>query len=83
MVNEQSADWLRQMHPHCLRYETFSDKNPLLRPVREPAESARANRRPISADNPLLAIQETVSQQIVQAPEAYRDARTGGPRPFS
>ena len=75
MVTEQSADWLRQMHPHRLRYEAFSDKNPLLRPMRELAESARANRRPVSADNPFLAMQEAVSQQIVQALDAYSDAR--------
>ena len=37
-----------------MRYEAFSDKNPLLRPVRELAESARENRRPVSADNPFL-----------------------------
>jgi len=75
MVNEQTAERLRQIHPHRLRYEAFSDKNPLLRPVGELAENARANRRPVSADNPFLAMQEAVSRQIVQALDTYRDAR--------
>ena len=74
-VNDQTADWLRQMHPHRLRYEAFSDKNPLLQPVRELAEGARANRRPVTADNPFLAMQEAVSRQIVQAFDMSRDAR--------
>ena len=74
-VTEQTAGWLRQMHPHRLRYEAFSDKNPLLRPVQGLAANVRASRRPVSADNPFLAVQETVSQQIVQALEAYREAR--------
>src|SRR5271165_6822052 len=30
-ATEQSAQWLRQMHPHRLRYELFSDKNPFIR----------------------------------------------------
>src|SRR5690242_5712248 len=28
MVNEQAADALRRMHPHRIRYEALSDKNP-------------------------------------------------------
>src|SRR5208283_1047055 len=75
MVNDQTADWLRQMHPHRLRYEIFSDKNPPLRLVGELAESARANRRPVGAENPFLAMEEALSQQIIKALDTYRDAR--------
>jgi len=75
MVNDQTAEWLRHMHPHRVRLEAFSDKNPLLRPVAQLAEAVRANRRPLGGDNPFLAIQEAVSQQVVEALNAYRDTR--------
>ena len=75
MANDQTADWLRRMHPHRVRFEAFSDKNPLLRPIAQLAETVRANRRPVDGGNPFLAIQEAVSQQIVDALNGYRDAR--------
>jgi hypothetical protein len=75
MVNEQSADWLRRLHPHRLRYEALSDKNPLLQPIAQLAEQVRAQRRPMSDGNPFLALQQAASQQIVAAFDRYRDAR--------
>jgi len=75
MVNDQTAAWLRSMHPHRVRFEAFSDKNPLLGPIAQLAESVRANRRPVDNGNPFLAIQEAVSQQIVDALDGYREAR--------
>ena len=75
MVNDQTADRLRQMHRHRIRYEIFSDKNLALRQLGELAETIRANRRPVGAENPLLAMEEALSQQIVQALDRYRDVR--------
>jgi hypothetical protein len=73
--NAQAAEWLRHLHPHRVRFEVFSDRNPLLRPVAQLAEAVRANRRPASEDNPFLAAQQAVSQQIVDALDRYRDVR--------
>lgn len=75
MANEQTADWLRRLHPHRLRYEALSDKNPLLRPVAQLAEQVRAQRRPVSDGNLFLALQQATSQQIAEALDRYRDAR--------
>ena len=37
------------------------------------AEEARKNRRPLAADNPFVALQESVSKQIVAALDGWRD----------
>ena len=73
MTTEQSAEWLRRTHPHRMRYEFFSDKNPWMRWIGELAESIRADRKPVSKDNPLLAIQDAVSSQIIGALDWYKD----------
>ncbi len=75
IVNDQTADRLRQMHRHRIRYKIFSDKNLALRQLGELAETIRANRRPVGAENPLLAMEEALSQQIVQALDRYCDVR--------
>ena len=75
MVNEQAADWLRHMHPNRLRFEALSDENPLMKPIAKLAEQVRAQRRPVGDDNPLLALQKAMSQQIVEALDRYRDVR--------
>src|SRR5262252_5565490 len=61
MTSEHTADWLRRLHPLRLQYELLSDKNPRMAPVADMADAVRANRQPVSADNPFLALQETVS----------------------
>lgn len=74
-VTEQSAEWLRHLHPHRLRYELLSDANPFLRPVAGLAESIKENRTPAGKDNPFLAWQAMISDQIVTLLDNYRDIR--------
>ena len=59
LVNSPLAEWMQQLHPLRLQYEIFSDANPMMAPVAAMAEQVRSNRRPVAADNPFLAIQET------------------------
>ncbi len=75
LTSEQSAEALRRLHPHRLRYELFSDRNPFMRPVGALAESIRANRKPVAEDNPYLRAQETMSDRIVEALDTFRDTR--------
>ncbi len=75
LTTEQSAEWLRQLHPHRVRFELFSDKNPWMQSIRGLAEGVRANRKPVARDNPFLAFQEAVSNQIIDALDRYRDTR--------
>ncbi|MDE1145874.1 MAG: DUF3141 domain-containing protein [Azospirillaceae bacterium] len=75
LSSEESAALLRRLHPNRLRFEIFSDKNPLMAPVAKLAEGARTHRRPVSADNPFLKVQEAVSDGIVHALDTWKDLR--------
>jgi hypothetical protein len=75
MTTEQSAEWLRRLHPHRVRFEVFSDKNPWLRPIADLANAVRANRKPVAKDNSFLAAQEAGSDWIVAMLDRYRDMR--------
>jgi pimeloyl-ACP methyl ester carboxylesterase len=73
LVNSPMAQWIQQLHPLRLQYEMFSNANPMMATVATVADQVRENRRPVAADNPFMAIQETLSGQIVAALDAWRD----------
>ena len=75
MANGQSGDLMRQLHPNRLRFAAFSDRNPAMAPVKALAESVRADRKPVSADNPLLTMEKVASTWITTCWENYRVAR--------
>jgi len=56
-----------------LQYELFSNENLMMAPVATLAEQVRKDRRPVATDNPFLAMQDTVSDQIVHVLDAWRD----------
>ena len=74
MVSNPLADWMREMHPLRLQYELFSDKNPAMAQVAGLARQVRENRKQVASDNPLIAMQEQFSNQIVAGLEAWREA---------
>ena len=74
MVSNPLADWMREMHPLRLQYELFSDKNPAMAQVAGLAKQVRENRKQVASDNPLIAMQEQFSNQIVAGLEAWREA---------
>jgi hypothetical protein len=63
-ISEPIAEIGRAMHPHRLRFALFSDRNPLMQGVKPLAQWVRANRKPVSAGNPLLAMEHAVSNWI-------------------
>jgi hypothetical protein len=73
MASAPVADRMRGLHPLRLQYDLFSDKNPLMAPVMTMADRVREDRKPVSADNPFLALQETISSQIAANLDAWRD----------
>jgi Protein of unknown function (DUF3141) len=73
MVSPAAADAAQRLHPLRLQYELFADGNPWASMIAMGAEWARANRSPVAADNPLLAMQEGVSKQIVASLDAWRE----------
>jgi pimeloyl-ACP methyl ester carboxylesterase len=73
--NDSIAEATRRLHPLRLQYELFSDRNPFMATVGQMAEAVRATRRPVSSDNPLLALEGVMSGQIERGLDTYRDIR--------
>jgi Protein of unknown function (DUF3141) len=73
VVSKPVAEWLGRLHPLRLQYELLSDENPWLAPVAAIAQAVRRERQPAAANNPFLAVQETVSEQIVAGLNSWRD----------
>jgi pimeloyl-ACP methyl ester carboxylesterase len=63
-VGEQTAELLRATHPNRLRFRMLSDQNPMMSPIKALAEAVRSTRHPVSADNPLLAVEKAASSWI-------------------
>ena len=68
------AEWMRRMHPLRMQYEWFSEKNPLMAPVKSMARRVRENRRLAGSDNPFVAMQKTISGQIAANLDLWRSA---------
>jgi hypothetical protein len=74
-VTPQMAKWMQTLHPLRLQYEAFSSQNPIMAAVKTTAEKVEEERKPVSADNPFLALQEQASRQIVRALDGWRDSQ--------
>lgn len=74
-LTPQMADAMRNLHPLRLQYHALSSKNPWMFLVKSAAEAIDGNRKPVSGDNPFLAIQERMGKQIVQMLNSWRDAQ--------
>lgn len=75
--NEWTAQLLRQTLPIRLQHYVFSDRNPWMSLVSPLAEIVRANRQPVTADNPFVQYEQSVSATIINALDTYRDVRDG------
>jgi hypothetical protein len=73
LVSAPLAETLHQMHPLRFQYQIFSNANPFMAPIASLAEEVRKNRRPVAHDNPFIAMQENMSEQIVAALDGWRD----------
>jgi hypothetical protein len=79
VVTEPAAKVIRAIHPSRVRFAAFSDRNPIMQPVKALAETVRASRKPVSADNPFLAMERATSTWITSWLEVFgefRDAMT-------
>jgi hypothetical protein len=77
-VQPGMAEALRQCHPNRLRFAMFSDRNPLMRPVKDLAAATRDDRRPVAPDNPLLAWEQAVSAGVSMFWDGYQQLRDLG-----
>jgi hypothetical protein len=71
------AEWMHRLHPMRLQYELISDANPFVKMLAPLAGWVREHRSAVSADNPFLVMQESLSRQIIAALDAWRDLRDG------
>jgi hypothetical protein len=74
-VTEPMAEAMRAMHPHRLRFGVFSDQNPFMQPVKPLAKWVRANRTPVSDDNPLLAMEKAASSWVTTGLQTWGEVR--------
>ena len=75
VVTEPMAEAIREWHPHRLRFRLFSDRNPLMAPVKAMAAEARANRKPVGPDNPFLALEKTGSDLVTSSLKSMGEMR--------
>jgi hypothetical protein len=73
IANPVLSEWMRRLHPLRAQYELFSDANPFMAPLAALAKQTREQRRSVRDDNPLIAIQEQASRQIVAALDQWRN----------
>jgi tellurite resistance protein len=75
VISDTTAETIRQMHPLRIERYALSDLNPFMQPVKLLAETVKAYRQPVSAENPFQAM-ETVFSEVVQTGlNYYRDMR--------
>lgn len=74
-INEQSAEIMRKAHPFRMQRYVYSSLNPSFSWLAGCAPVVRANRRPVSSNNPLLAWQETFSNLVEAQLNSFRDVR--------
>src|SRR4051812_5044496 len=74
-VTPQMAEWMRNWHPLRVSYEAFGGDNAAMNTVAETADKIREQRKQASDDNPFLKFQETVSKNIVDVLDSWRDSQ--------
>lgn len=74
-VTEASAEALRQLHPLRMTRYGFSDLNPWMGSIKQLAATIKAQRLPVTPDNPFLAGQHQISQAVSRGLNLFRDLR--------
>src|SRR5262249_21367553 len=75
MVTPATAEAMRRAHPLRVQYEVFANNNPLMAPLEAMAKAVGSHRDPVEAQNPLLTLQKTFSDQIVASLDAWAQMR--------
>ncbi len=74
-VNENFANWLRELHPLRFQRYTISDQNPFCWPLPWMAALTKAYRQPVDEDNIYLKLERIGSETIEKSLDLYRDIR--------
>src|SRR4249920_619790 len=74
-VTPQLAEWTRQFHPLRVSYEAFGNDNVAMKAVATAADKVRENRKVATEENPFVTFQETVSKNVVDVLDKWRDTQ--------
>ncbi len=74
-TTELSAEILRQCHPLRVSRYIFSDSNPMVWPLKAWAPEVKKQRRPVTPDNPFLALEKFFARSMEIGLDYYRDMR--------
>jgi hypothetical protein len=74
-VTPQLAEWMHKSHPLRVSYDAFANDNLAMKTVAAAADKVRERRKAAAKDNPFLAWQETVSKNIVDVLDKWRDTQ--------
>lgn len=74
MTETAMADASRRFPPLNLQHELFSSANPAMSWIKNAAEHAREERKPVAEDNPFLKMQTQFSKMIVDNLDNFRKA---------
>src|SRR5260370_11908214 len=66
---------MRQWHPLRVSYEAFGGDTAAMKGVAKAADEIREQRKPAAEDNPFVTFQETVSKNIVDVLDKWRDTQ--------
>jgi hypothetical protein len=75
VASQESAEFLRHAHPHRMRFELFSDKNPFMQTIVTWADMVRSVRHAAAADNPFTVLEREASKWVVQSLDAWTTMR--------
>ncbi len=75
LANRSAADALGRGHPLRLQRELLSDASPAAPAIRQLARQARARRKPVPADNPLLDAQRRLDANLRAGLDGLREQR--------
>jgi pimeloyl-ACP methyl ester carboxylesterase len=75
MSAPQAARAMIELNPLRLGYSLPSDRNLMMRSIAPLADQVRAERRPVSADNPFTAMEQKFSETMVHGLNIFRDLR--------
>lgn len=74
-MTEKTAEMLRNLHPLRAQRWFFSDNNPFMGSIPAMASAVKANRKPVSKDNPFRRLELAWSEMITSSLNLYRDLR--------
>jgi tellurite resistance protein len=75
VVNDFSAEGLRQLHPLRMSRYAFADINPWMHIFKFLAPQIKENRRPVSPENPYVKLEKAFSELISDSLNMFRDVR--------